>query len=195
MLDSAERICYNSGMSTTQTLQDIDYAPKYIPLSEIIKYAEKGLNAIEIGKIVGCSHQAIYARFKRNGINIHEFIDFRRNPDIYYEELQHRLYTSIDTDDIKQGKAHSRVVDIAILEDKKRAIRGQATHIVDYGTLSRDIAELERKLAQYEEKERNTIDISDAQDAGETPQDIVSEVPDNFLQKQESNDINELRDE
>lgn len=163
--------------------QKANCAPKYIKFSEIIKYLDKGLNPVEISKLVGCSHQAIYARLQRNNIDVDEFMDFRHNPDIYFEELQFRIMDSISNEDIKRNKAHSRVVDIAILEDKKRTIRGQATQVIDYSAVSREVEELEKRIAAYEERERNTITI---------PQDIVSEGDDNNGQKAISNDIKEL---
>ena len=55
---------------------DGEFNPRYIKLDEkkIIQLYEKGLSAIEIGKILGVSNCVIYRRLRKNGIKIRDVL-------------------------------------------------------------------------------------------------------------------------
>lgn len=90
--------------------------------SKAIALRDAGLTYQEIADIQGVTPGAIYKNIK----DLPEIKSFRENKDHVYERLQHDILKSISEEDIKKSPMGSRVLAIAQIEDKIRAIRGQS---------------------------------------------------------------------
>ena len=102
----------------------IDRTPKYTPLNKIIKSLRKTGSVIDTAKILNLDRSAIYARLKRNNIDMEEFNDYTDDKALSHEILQYRIAKSIDADKIQKMNAASAVLAICQLEDKQAQIRG-----------------------------------------------------------------------
>jgi len=136
-----------------------DTKPKGIPLSKIIELRRKNLSLQQIADICKCSKQNIHRRLK----DVEEFEDFCKDTAIEYEILQHRILRSIDEESIKKTPMASRVTAIAILEDKKRLVRGQTTERIDTFAVTASLADLERRKTELLERikaSRQVVDVT-----------------------------------
>lgn len=102
----------------------VDSTPKYIPLAKIVKALKKTGSVTDASKICGLSTTAIYARLKRQNIDLEEFQDYTDDKALSHEILQYRLNKSITEADIKAMPSGSRILAICQLEDKQAQIRG-----------------------------------------------------------------------
>ena len=102
----------------------IDRTPKYTPLNKILKSLRKTNSVLDTAKIIGLDRSAIYARLKRNNIDLEEFQDYTDDKALSHEILQYRIAKSISTDKIQKMSAGSAVLAICQLEDKQAQIRG-----------------------------------------------------------------------
>lgn len=100
---------------------------KGIDIDTLVSLADSGKTAVEIAAIAGCSHQNVYDRLAR--IDYNGLKTFRERKADTYERLQWEIAKTLEPDDIKRMQARDRITGIAILEDKIRLIRGQATEI------------------------------------------------------------------
>ena len=101
------------------------------PLIRATKLRYPGLSNAEIGKRVGCSpsnvHQVLSAFL--HGHSERELRDFQANKADIYDAVQMRALASVTQEKLRKSSAGSLVTVAAILEDKARLIRGQATSI------------------------------------------------------------------
>lgn len=104
-------------------------APKGIPLEDILAFRAKGLTLEQIGTLTGCTKQTVSERLKTADLQGLE--NFREYKDVIFEDLQRILVSSLTAGDVKAMSGMQRITGAAILEDKLRVIRGQATSIVD----------------------------------------------------------------
>ncbi len=118
--------------------------PKGIPLHKIVELKQKNLTLEQIAQLLGCTKENVHARLK----HVEDFEEFTKNPDVKFEVLQYRLYKSLTGDEIKRMQPFQRITGMAILEDKKRLIRGKSTENVNIFSLSASIADLEKKQAE-----------------------------------------------
>ena len=85
----------------------------------------------QIARRVGCTrqnvHQVLHAFL--DGHPEQELRDFQANKADIYDALQMRLLASITDEKLPKSSAKSLVIAAAILEDKIRLMRGQATGI------------------------------------------------------------------
>ena len=100
-----------------------NYGAKFIPLSKIISLRQQNMSAKEIANILNCSESNIYNRLK----DCEQTKDFGDNADYFFEKLQKEVIDSIDADCIDKASLQSRIWSVAVLEDKKRLIRGKST--------------------------------------------------------------------
>lgn len=90
------------------------------------------LSEAQIAKRVGCAPSNVHnvlARFLGTQNNESDLRDYQEGKADIFDALQMRMHTSITQEDIANASLRDRVVSGAILEDKARVIRGQATQI------------------------------------------------------------------
>jgi hypothetical protein len=101
------------------------------PLIRTTKLRYPELSEGEIAKRVGCSpsnvHQVLSVFL--HGHSERELRDFQANKADIYDTVQMRALASVTQDKLRKSSAGSLVTVAAILEDKVRLIRGQATSI------------------------------------------------------------------
>jgi len=89
------------------------------------------LSNSEIARTVGCSHQnvsEVLANFLA-GTSPEALREFQESKADIYDAIQHRLLLSVTQEKIDKTKTMEAVTAAAILEDKARLVRGQATGI------------------------------------------------------------------
>jgi predicted transcriptional regulator len=99
---------------------------RYAPLSALLVLAFEGNTYEEIGKKFGITKQAVSKRLKPLRKHIEGYLTFKNHEDTVIEELQHRLISGVDGEDIKKMIRSRGMTDFGILEDKKRMVRGQS---------------------------------------------------------------------
>jgi hypothetical protein len=84
-----------------------------------------------IAKRVGCNKSNVHSvlSFYMGKANEEELRGFQENKADIYDALQHRLLSSITPNKLAKAPAVSLITGAAILEDKARLVRGQATGI------------------------------------------------------------------
>lgn len=90
----------------------------------------KGVTQEQASKLTGTSQSRIseiLSQVKQNP----EYLEFQENKDKVFEGLQAKLCNLADDATLKTMLSKRGMTDVAILEDKIRLIRGQATDITD----------------------------------------------------------------
>jgi len=102
-------------------------APKIRKLKE--RYPE--MSATAIAKRVGCTPDNVYSVLKRflGSHSVQDLREFQQNKADVYDSLQQRCVASITSAKIAKTSAAQLTTMVAILEDKSRLVRGQATGI------------------------------------------------------------------
>ena len=94
-----------------------------------LKYPE--LPQTEIARRVGCSHQnvsAVLAQYLAD-TSVDDLRDYQQNQADVFDSLSHRLLLSVTPEKIAKAKVMEAITGAAILIDKARLVRGQATGI------------------------------------------------------------------
>jgi hypothetical protein len=94
-----------------------------------MQYPDLGPSAI--ARTVGCTADnvsQVLRRFLGKGTKA-DLDDFQQNKADVYDALQHKLLASLTDEKISKTNAVSAITGAAILEDKARLVRGQATGI------------------------------------------------------------------
>lgn len=129
-----------------------------IPIEDLIHYRRKGLSTTEIAKLTGCDHSNVARRLKN--VDLEGLDKFKENKDAALEHLQRRTLNSITYGDIQKLNALQRITGAAILEDKIRAIRGQAVEIVEHRQLQVDLNRaIEQLRATQQEEREDVVDV------------------------------------
>ncbi len=110
-----------------------------------LRYPE--LSEAQIAKRVGCDPANVHRVLKRflgDDISQDDHQVFQDRKAEIYDRIQHRMLGSITDDDIAKAPLLPRVTAAAILEDKARVIRGQATqinvtHLLDAVAMAKEI--------------------------------------------------------
>lgn len=97
---------------------------------QIAKLAVKGNTEREMVEITGVPKSTIHQQLKKLRTDPN-YLDFKENKAETLETLQYQIISAVDHAAIKSMVNKRGTVDIAILEDKIRTIRGQATDISD----------------------------------------------------------------
>lgn len=94
-----------------------------------VQYPE--LTHSEIARTVGCDPSNVTCVLKTflGNTSPEQLADFQQNKADIYDAMQHRLLASLTDDKINKSKVMEAVTAAAILEDKARLVRGQATGI------------------------------------------------------------------
>jgi hypothetical protein len=103
----------------------------------------------QIAKRVGCDPANVHrvlTRFLGDKNTEQDLKDFQQNKADIFDALQHRMVMSITDEVIDKAPLLPRVTAAAILEDKARTIRGQATQVnvnvlVDAARMLREMQE------------------------------------------------------
>jgi hypothetical protein len=124
--------CNNDFNSILSTLNSFDLskpssAKKNINTEIVKSLYERGYNASQIAKALKCSPNTIL--YHLNNIGIDKELDkhFVKNRVEVLQNVQRRLLTSIDPEEIKKTPVGSRVLAFAQLYDKERLETGQTT--------------------------------------------------------------------
>lgn len=90
----------------------------------------KGLTQEQAAKLANCAQSRVSQIISESTENKDRLL-FSDNKDKVFEELQLKLCNLADDDTLKKMLERRGMTDVAILEDKIRTIRGQATDISD----------------------------------------------------------------
>ncbi len=96
--------------------------------ADLIKYANKGLTVREISTLTNIPKSTVHNKLQELKDDV-DFISFKENKASVLEQMQFKLLNSVDTDLLKVMLSKRGMTDVAILEDKIRLIRGEATSI------------------------------------------------------------------
>jgi len=108
--------------------------PKDIPLSGLIEARQKNLTLAQIGKIYGCSPQAVSQRLSK--VDIPGLERFKRNRADIFAHKQRQILDAITPAKMEGAAINTLAVSLGIMYDKERLERGQSTANVSYkGTL------------------------------------------------------------
>ena len=156
---------------TTTDLQSIPvaeivYGPKYISLEAIAALRKDGMSCQQIGDALGCSKQNIQQRIA----DADDLIDFGHRKDHKFENLQRKIYGSIDEGKHQKSSLLQDVTAMAILEDKIRNIRGQATLRIESFSVTASLDELERRKQEL----LKTVRVTTVQDVVPTTDNVTS---------------------
>jgi len=95
---------------------------------QLIKLSNKGLTQREMSDLTGIPKSTIQYRLQQFKDDP-EFRNFKANKADVLEELQFKLASVVDHDLLKSMVSKRGMTDLAILEDKIRLMRGEATSI------------------------------------------------------------------
>ena len=89
------------------------------------------LSNADIARRVGCSRENVskVLQVYLDRTSPEELADFQENKAEVYDAIQHKLLSSLSAEKIANSKVMEAVTAAAILEDKARLVRGQATGI------------------------------------------------------------------
>jgi len=109
------------------SVNNINKAPKYIPIESIIEYADKGLTFKEIGNLLKCDASNVCRRLKTVNYTPERLKHYQDNKEKLMLWLQSELVNSIKNKDIKTMQPYQRVVAFGILEDKLKQMSAGST--------------------------------------------------------------------
>jgi hypothetical protein len=133
-------------------------APKYIPLADLIAYRKKGLTLQEIATLKGCATSSVAERLRQ--VDLEGLENFREQKDKVFEDTQREILKTLSPDRIKTMSPGTAVTAAAILEDKIRAIRGQATEIIEHRQLQVDLNKAIDQLRKAQpEAQEGVVDV------------------------------------
>jgi hypothetical protein len=107
-----------------------------IAKDKAVELAAKGaITSQEAGKISGLSQRRINELIQDYKSDT-DYITFTNNKDKVFEGLQAKIINNIADDDLKKANLQQKIWATGVLQDKIQVIRGQATEIIDYRSLS-----------------------------------------------------------
>lgn len=127
---------------------------KYIPLQRIKELKLKGLNDIEIAKILGCHHTNIWKRKKRIKYTAEEIAEAKKRlGDMFMADiLKYREH--ITEEKLKKASALDLSKMISHRYNEFRLETGKSTENVAIDAIIQEREELERELARYEARNK-----------------------------------------
>lgn len=97
--------------------------------------AEGKISQTEAGAMCGYSQQRISQLIRDYKSNT-DTILFSNDKDKVFESLQAKIVNAVSDEDIKKASLSQKIVATAVIQDKIQVMRGQATEIIDYRSLS-----------------------------------------------------------
>jgi predicted transcriptional regulator len=95
----------------------------------------KGITQEQAAELTGCTQGRISQIIKELRDNP-EYIGFKEKKDSLLEHLQARIYKNVNDSDIEKASLQQKIISMSVLQDKIQVMRGQATEIIDYRSLS-----------------------------------------------------------
>jgi hypothetical protein len=92
-----------------------------------IKQSHPSLNKNEIAAVAGCDHAHVVRTLQTYGLIKDDVDSFVKNRAAIFAGMQHRLISSITSEDIKKAPLGSRILAAAQLYDKERLETGKST--------------------------------------------------------------------
>lgn len=104
------------------------------------------MSEVQIAERVNCSPANVHCVLKTflGDRTVENLRDFQENKADIYDSLQQRFLESITKEDIEKAPLNARVWSGAVLEDKARTIRGQATSV--NVTIMADLVEMIKEM-------------------------------------------------
>ena len=118
-----------------------DTTNKNISIEAIAALRREGMSLQRIADALGCSKQNIHYRIR----DADDFVDFGKCKDHKFENLQRKIYNSIDQGKHQKSSLLQDVTALGILEDKIRMLRGQATLRIESFSVTASLDDLERR--------------------------------------------------
>lgn len=115
-----------------------------IPIERLIELRQKGNSYADVGAIVGCSAQNVAERLANADLEGLEL--YSKHKAQVFEAKQRKLLDAITDEKMDNMSASQAVVAAAIMEDKIRLIRGQATEIIDIRQISIDLESITKRM-------------------------------------------------
>lgn len=128
-----------------------------IPIEDILAFRSKNLSHAEIAKLIGCAPSNVTQRLQV--VALESLENFRQYKDVALEHTQREILRKLSDKDIASMSGLQKITGVAILEDKIRTIRGQATQITDHRVISARLEEIHAKIAKVEATEAQVIDV------------------------------------
>jgi DNA-binding XRE family transcriptional regulator len=159
--------------------QKLEQAPVKTPRKGRINKAkvkelviDKQLSQTDAATVIGCRPSRIsqiMQEFKSNP----EIVIFSQQKDKVFEGLQAQIINSIESEDIKKANLQQKIWATGVLQDKVQTLRGQATEIIDYRSLS-----LSGTLRELREARAQAIDQQKVinNEASEQVVDITNDI-------------------
>ncbi len=157
---------------TTQVIDDDDTINTYdttnknISIEAIAALRREGMSLQRIADALGCSKQNIHYRIR----DADDFVDFGKCKDHKFENLQRKIYNSIDQGKHQKSSLLQDVTALGILEDKIRMLRGQATLRIESFSVTASLDDLERRKQEL----LKTVRCTTVQDVVPTTDNVTS---------------------
>ena len=117
-----------------------------IPIERLIELRQKGNSYADVGAIVGCSAANVCERLQNADLDGLEL--YSRHKAQVFEDKQRKILNAITDEKMDNMSAAQAVVAAAIMEDKIRLIRGQATEIIDIRQISIDLESITKRMQE-----------------------------------------------
>ena len=123
------------------------FAPKGIPIEDIIELRRKNLTVGQIGTLLGCSPQNVTLRLSRIKEDLEGLENYKKHRADVQAWHQRKILNSLSDEDIKKSSMLQKVTAIGILYDKERLERGQTTANVGHVDYTGRLQDLEAQEA------------------------------------------------
>ena len=140
--------------------------PKNISLEAIAALRREGMSCSQIADALGCSKQNVQQRLA----DADDLVDFGHRKDHKFENLQRKIYGSIDAVKHQKSSLLQDVTALGILEDKIRMLRGQATLRIESFSVTASLDDLERRKQEL----LKTVRCTTVQDVVPTTDNVTS---------------------
>jgi predicted HTH domain antitoxin len=126
---------------------------KNIPLELIIDYvSEKHLSVTDTAKLLDCNKSNISQRLKRAGISVTHLDKYAKFKADVFETISYEIAKSVNHGDLQKAGLSQKITTMAILEDKIRVLRGQATDIIGTVDMVKAQELVQARMKTFEDK-------------------------------------------
>ena len=113
-----------------------------------VKAENPNLTVRQIAAIADCTHPHVIATLQRYGVNQHDLKAYKDNRADILAGMQQRVISAVTDADVKKASLYQKITAAAILMDKERLERGQASEIIDHRHLQVDLAQALRAMRE-----------------------------------------------